>query len=168
MGSIISSEKTAAAAGTVGELRRDPMAMLPFCGYNMGDYWGHWLEMGRRKGAQLPRIFYVNWFRKGAKGEFLWPGFGENSRVLKWVHDRCSEKVCGLETPIGVLPGPRELDLTGLDVGDAALETLTTVDVEGWLSEIPKIREFYKGFGTHLPAELVAELDNLEARLRAA
>ncbi len=150
MGSIISSEKTAAAAGTVGELRRDPMAMLPFCGYNMGDYWGHWLEMGRRKGAQLPRIFYVNWFRKGAKGEFLWPGFGENSRVLKWIHDRCSGKVCGLETPIGILPGPRELDLTGLDVSKAALETLTTVDVEGWLSEIPKIRKFYEGFGTHI------------------
>ena len=168
LGSIISSEKTAAAAGTVGELRRDPMAMLPFCGYNMGDYWKHWLEMGQKKGAQLPRIFYVNWFRKGDEGEFLWPGFGENSRVLKWVHERCDEKVCGVETPIGILPGPSELDLDGLDIGEAALETLTSVDVEGWLSEIPKVREFYARFGDHLPDDLVAELDKLEERLRAA
>ncbi|HEB88189.1 MAG TPA: phosphoenolpyruvate carboxykinase (GTP), partial [Deltaproteobacteria bacterium] len=168
LGSIISSEKTAAAAGTVGELRRDPMAMLPFCGYNMADYWSHWLEIGRREGARLPRIFYVNWFRKGDEGEFLWPGFGENSRVLKWIHDRCGEKVCGVETPIGVLPGRGELDLEGLEIGDAALETLTTVDVEGWLSEIPKIRDDYARFGKHMPAELVAELDKLEARLRAA
>ncbi len=166
LGSIISSEKTAAAAGTVGELRRDPMAMLPFCGYNMGDYWNHWLEMGQRKGAQLPRIFYVNWFRKGDEGEFLWPGFGENSRVLKWVHERCDEKVSGIETPIGILPGPRELDLDGLEIDEAALETLTSVDVEGWLSEIPKVREFYAGFGDHLPEGLVAELDRLEVRLR--
>ena len=168
LGSIISSEKTAAAAGTVGELRRDPMAMLPFCGYNMGDYWSHWLEIGRREGARLPRIFYVNWFRKGDQGEFLWPGFGENSRVLKWVHDRCGEKVCGVETPIGVLPGRSELDLDGLEIGDDAFETLTTVDVEGWLSEIPKIRDYYAQFGKHMPAELVAELDKLEARLRAS
>jgi phosphoenolpyruvate carboxykinase (GTP) len=142
------------------------MAMLPFCGYNMGDYWNHWLEMGRKEGAQLPRIFYVNWFRKGDQGEFLWPGFGENSRVLKWVHERCDEKVCGVDTPIGILPGPRELDLDGLEIGEAALETLTSVDVDGWLSEIPKVREFYKDFGEHLPEGLVAELDKLEARLR--
>ncbi|HIF93459.1 MAG: phosphoenolpyruvate carboxykinase (GTP) [Myxococcales bacterium] len=168
LGSIISSEKTAAAAGTVGELRRDPMAMLPFCGYNMGDYWNHWLEMSQKEGAQLPRIFYVNWFRKGDEGEFLWPGFGENSRVLKWVHERCSGKVCGVETPIGVLPATDELDLLGLDIPPAALETLTTVDIKGWLSEIPKVREFYVGFGDHLPEDLVVELDRLEARLRAA
>jgi phosphoenolpyruvate carboxykinase (GTP) len=168
LGSIISSEKTAAAAGTVGELRRDPMAMLPFCGYNMGDYWNHWLSIGREEGAKLPRIYYVNWFRKGDDGHFLWPGFGENSRVLKWVHERCGEKVSGVETPIGVLPGPRELDLTGLEISDSDFETLTTVDVGGWLSEIPKIREFYAGFGEHLPADLVAELDKLEARLRNA
>ncbi|MFP6655413.1 MAG: phosphoenolpyruvate carboxykinase (GTP) [Myxococcota bacterium] len=167
LGSIISSEKTAAAAGTVGELRRDPMAMLPFCGYNMGDYWNHWLEMGRREGAQLPRIFYVNWFRKGDEGQFLWPGFGENSRVLKWVHERCDDKVSGVETPIGVLPRPEELDLDGLDLDAAALGTLTSVDVDGWLSEIPKIREFYAGFGDHLPEALVTELDTLEERLRA-
>jgi len=166
LGSIISSEKTAAAAGTVGELRRDPMAMLPFCGYNMGDYWNHWLEIGRKQGAQLPRIFYVNWFRKGDEGEFLWPGFGENSRVLKWVHERCDEKVCGIETPIGVLPGPGEIDLDGLEIDEAALETLRSVDLEGWLLEIPKIREFYATFGDHLPEGLAIELDQFEARLR--
>jgi phosphoenolpyruvate carboxykinase (GTP) len=168
LGSIISSEKTAAAAGTVGELRRDPMAMLPFCGYNMGDYWKHWLEIGQRKDAQLPRIFYVNWFRKGEAGEFIWPGFGENSRVLKWVFERCAEKVCGVETPIGILPGERELDLEGLDLSESNYNTLTTVDIKGWLSEIPKIRDFYADFGDHMPAELISELDKLEASLRAA
>jgi phosphoenolpyruvate carboxykinase (GTP) len=168
LGSIISSEKTAAAAGTVGELRRDPMAMLPFCGYNMADYWAHWLSIGEREGARLPRIFYVNWFRKGADGSFLWPGFGENSRVLKWVYQRCAEKVCGVETPIGVLPGEGELDLQGLDVGPEALEALTRVEVEGWLSEIPKIRDFYAGFGERMPAELLSELEGLEARLKRA
>ena len=167
LGSIISSEKTAAAAGTVGELRRDPMAMLPFCGYNMADYWKHWLEMGRREGAQLPRIFYVNWFRKGDDGSFLWPGFGDNSRVLKWIYERCAEKVVGVETPIGVLPGPGELDLEGLDISASAFATLTSVDIPGWLSEIPKIREFYARFGDHMPQELIAELDALEGRLKA-
>jgi phosphoenolpyruvate carboxykinase (GTP) len=166
LGSIISSEKTAAAAGKVGELRRDPMAMLPFCGYNMADYWGHWLEIGRREGARLPRVYYVNWFRKGDDGRFLWPGFGENGRVLKWVHERCSEKVSGRSTPIGVVPGPRELDLSGLELDAGAIETLTTVDREGWLSEIPKIREFYARFGDRLPEALAAELDALEAGLR--
>ena len=144
------------------------MAMLPFCGYNMGDYWNHWLEIGQHEGAQLPRIFYVNWFRKGNEGEFLWPGFGENGRVLKWIHERCSGKVSGQETAIGVLPGPQELDLDGLELDPGALETLTTVDVEGWLSEIPKIREFYGRFGNRMPAELLKELDNLEARLKAS
>jgi len=132
----------------------------------MGDYWNHWLEMGRREGANLPRVFYVNWFRKGDEGEFLWPGFGENGRVLKWIHERCSGKVCGKQTAIGILPGAEELDLTGLDIDSAALETLTSVDVEGWLSEIPKIREFYATFGDRMPADLVAELDRLEAKLR--
>jgi phosphoenolpyruvate carboxykinase (GTP) len=168
LGSIISSEKTAAAAGTVGELRRDPMAMLPFCGYNMADYWSHWLEIGRRQGAELPRIFYVNWFRKGEDGSFLWPGFGENSRVLKWVYERCAEKVRGVETAIGVLPGKGELDLAGLDLSSSALETLTSVDTEGWLSEIPKIRDFYARFGDRMPDALWAELDALEKRLQGA
>ena len=168
VGSSVSSEQTAAAEGTVGALRRDPFAMLPFCGYNMADYWSHWLEMGRKDGAQLPRIFYVNWFRKGDDGSFLWPGFGENSRVLKWVYERCAEKVSGIETPIGVLPGEGELDLDGLDISAEQLETLTSVDVAGWLSEIPKIREFYAGFGDHMPEELLSELDALEGRLKAA
>lgn len=168
LGSIISSEKTAAAAGTVGELRRDPMAMLPFCGYNMADYFSHWLSIGKKEGAQLPRIFYVNWFRKDDDGKFLWPGFGDNSRVLKWVYQRCAEKVSGVESPIGVLPGAGELDLEGLDISADALETLTTVDLDGWLSEIPKIREFYADFGDHMPAGLEDELDALEKRLEAA
>jgi phosphoenolpyruvate carboxykinase (GTP) len=168
LGSIISSEKTAAAVGTVGELRRDPMAMLPFCGYNMADYWAHWLRIGERKGAQLPRIFYVNWFRKGDRGEFLWPGYRENSRVLKWIHDRCAEKISGVETAIGILPAEGELDLSGLSIDKAALEALTWVDAPGWLSEIPKIRDFYAKFGERVPKALRAELDALEARLRGA
>jgi len=168
LGSIISSEKTAAAAGTVGELRRDPMAMLPFCGYHMADYWSHWLEIGRRAGAQLPRIFYVNWFRKDDEGSFLWPGFGENSRVLKWIHQRCAEKISGIESPIGILPKSGELDLDGLEIDDSALTTLTQVDVEGWLGEIPRIREHYAKFGERLPTDLRAELDGLEARLLEA
>jgi len=166
LGSIISSEKTAAANGTVGELRRDPMAMLPFCGYNMADYWAHWLSIGERRGAQLPRIFYVNWFRKGQQGEFLWPGYGENSRVLKWIHERCSEKIRGRETAIGVLPAEGELDLSGLSIDKAALETLLSVDHAGWLGEVPKIRAFYAEFGERVPKGLLDELDALEARLR--
>jgi phosphoenolpyruvate carboxykinase (GTP) len=168
LGSIISSEKTAAAAGKVGELRRDPMAMLPFCGYNMADYWGHWLEIGKRAGAQLPRIYYVNWFRKSADGDFLWPGFGDNGRVLKWIFERCVGKLDGTETPIGIVPAPGELDLSGLAIGEDDLAELTAVDVDGWLAEIPLIREFYEQFGSHMPKALIAELDQLEARLRAA
>jgi len=167
LGSIISSEKTAAAAGKVGELRRDPMAMLPFCGYNMADYWAHWLAIGRSKGAKLPRIFYVNWFRK-QDGRFLWPGFGENSRVLKWVFERCAGKAAGRETPIGTMPRPRDLELWGLTLPAGDLEALLSVDAEGWLHEIPLIREYYAQFGMKLPAALVHELDQLEERLRQA
>jgi phosphoenolpyruvate carboxykinase (GTP) len=166
LGSIISSEKTAAAAGKVGELRRDPMAMLPFCGYNMGDYWAHWLAIGRAKGAQLPRIFYVNWFRKEG-GRFLWPGFGENVRVLKWVFERCAGRAAGRETPIGTVPTPADLDLWGLDLPAGDLERLLAVDREGWLHEIPLIREYYAQFGVKLPSELAAELDRLERGLRS-
>jgi phosphoenolpyruvate carboxykinase (GTP) len=168
LGSIISSEKTAAANGVVGELRRDPMAMLPFCGYNMADYWGHWLSIGERAGAQLPRIFYVNWFRKGERGEFLWPGYGENSRVLKWIHERCAEKIGGRETAIGILPAEGELDLEGLAVDKAALAKLIEVDHDAWLTEIPKIRAFYAEFGDRVPKALLEELGRLEARLRGA
>ncbi len=167
LGSIISSEKTAAAAGKIGELRRDPMAMLPFCGYNMADYWAHWLEMGAREGAQLPRIYYVNWFRKSSGGDFLWPGFGDNGRVLKWVFERCAGKTDGLETPIGVVPAPGELDLDGLALDEEDVKELLEVDVDGWLAEIPLIREYYQQFGVRLPATLSSELDALEARLRS-
>jgi phosphoenolpyruvate carboxykinase (GTP) len=168
LGSIISSEKTAAAAGKVGELRRDPMAMLPFCGYNMADYWSHWLRIGEHSGAQLPRIYYVNWFRKGSGGDFLWPGFGDNGRVLKWVFERCAGKVEGQETAIGTIPAEGELDLQGLAIDEEDLRELLAVDAAGWLAEIPLIREYYQQFGKRLPQELEKELDQLEARLRAA
>ncbi len=168
LGSIISSEKTAAAAGKVGELRRDPMAMLPFCGYNMADYWGYWLAIGRRAGAQLPKIYYVNWFRKSAGGDFLWPGFGENGRVLKWIFERCEGTAKSIETPIGNLPAENALDLSGLDemVRDD-LNELLRVDVEGWLAELPLIVEYYARFGDHLPKELRDELSGMKDRLEA-
>ncbi len=168
LGSIMGSEKTAAAAGTVGELRRDPMAMLPFCGYNMADYWAHWLRIGERAGAQLPKIYCVNWFRKSAGGDFLWPGFGENSRVLKWVFERCEGDVKAVETPIGNLPKERDLDLSDLGITADAREDLLGVDVEGWTAEIPGIRAHYDQFGDRLPRELRDELAALEERLEAA
>ncbi len=168
LGSIISSETTAAAAGRVGALRRDPMAMLPFCGYNMADYWGHWLRVGEREGARLPRIYYVNWFRKNAAGEFLWPGYGENGRVLKWVFERCAGKAEGRETPIGIVPGEGDLDLGGLDLDRDHVAELLSVETDGWLAEVPLIRDFYAQFGEKLPAQLCAQLDQLEQRLRSA
>ena len=168
LGSIMSSEKTAAAAGKVGALRRDPMAMLPFCGYNMADYWGHWLEVGRRAGAKLPEIFYVNWFRKNEGGDFLWPGFGDNGRVLKWVFERVTGKAEARETPIGAVPAAGDLDLTGLALDDADVDELLAVDIEGWLAEIPLIRDYYASYGNKIPAALLEELDALEARLQAA
>ena len=167
IGSIASSERTAAAAGTVGELRRDPMAMLPFCGYNMGDYFTHWLEMGKSTDtSKLPKIFYVNWFRKDADGGWLWPGFGENSRVLKWIVERVSGKGEAVKTPIGYLPVPDAIDISGLDVTAAQMEELLDVDVEEWLNEIESIREHYERFGAKLPKALSDELAALEARLR--
>ena len=167
-GSIIGSEKTAAAAGTIGELRRDPMAMLPFCGYNMADYWAHWLAIGRRPGAQLPRIFWVNWFRKGPNGEFLWPGYGENSRVLKWICERLEGEVKGIDSPIGILPSEAELETRGLDIDPEDLAVLLGADLKGWLAEIPMIREYYAQYGNRLPPELAKELDALEQRLLVA
>jgi phosphoenolpyruvate carboxykinase (GTP) len=167
IGSIASSERTAAAAGTVGELRRDPMAMLPFCGYNMGDYFAHWLEMGKNTDAsKLPKIFYVNWFRKDADGGWLWPGFGENSRVLKWIVERVSGKGQAVETPIGYLPASGAIDTNGLDVTDEQIAELLNVDVEEWLNEIESIREHYARFEETLPEALSDELAALEARLR--
>jgi phosphoenolpyruvate carboxykinase (GTP) len=168
LGSIMASETTAAAAGAVGKLRRDPFAMLPFCGYHMGDYFAHWLEIGRREGAQLPKIFYVNWFRKDAGGRWLWPGFGENSRVLAWVFERCAGRAEARETPIGLLPAEGALPLDGLDISEDDLAELFRVDVEDWKGELPSIHEHYGQFGDHLPQALRDQLAALEARLNAA
>ncbi len=168
LGSVQASETTAAAAGSVGVLRIDPMAMLPFCGYNMGDYFQHWLDMEKHPGAKLPKIFYVNWFRKSDDGRFLWPGFGDNSRVLKWVFQRCEGTVGANETPIGLLPAPADLDLAGLDLDPDDLDDLLTPDIPGALADIPAYRAHYAKFGDAIPAPLTAELDALEARLRAA
>ncbi len=169
LASIMSSETTAAAAGAVGKLRFDPMAMLPFCGYNMADYFAHWLELGRREGAKLPKIFYVNWFRKDDDGKFLWPGFGENSRVLAWVFRRCECSAEAVETVIGLVPavGRDGLDVDGLDVDAAAMERLLAVDPEGWALQLPQMREHYAKFGDQLPAELRAQFDALVAALGA-
>ena len=168
LGSVMGSEKTAAAAGAVGALRRDPMAMLPFCGYNMADYWAHWLSMGEQKGAKLPRIYMVNWFRKSEGGDFLWPGYGENSRVLQWIFGRCEGTAKAIETPIGNVPTEDGIDVTGLDVSSEDMAELTRVDVAGWLDELPGIRDYYAEFGDHVPAALHEELAALEERLRAA
>ncbi|MBI4964939.1 MAG: phosphoenolpyruvate carboxykinase (GTP) [Desulfomonile tiedjei] len=169
LGSIISSETTAAAAGKVGQLRRDPMAMLPFCGYHMGDYFAHWLRIGAGADPnKLPRIYYVNWFRQNAKGEFLWPGYGENSRVLEWIFERVNGGDKSIDTPIGRLPAPGTLDLDDLNLSQEALEELLNVDVEGWLAEIPSIKEHYAKFGDRLPQGLRDELAKLEERLLKA
>ena len=166
LASIMSSQKTAAAAGQVGELRRDPMAMLPFCGYHMGDYFAHWLKMGQATDAEkLPGIYYVNWFRKGADGGYLWPGFGENCRVLKWIFERTTGKDHVVESPIGGLPADGEIDTSGLDVSEADMSALLGVNVHGWLDEIPSIRQHYARFGSRLPGKLREELDALEERL---
>jgi phosphoenolpyruvate carboxykinase (GTP) len=166
LGSIMSSEKTAAAAGTVGELRFDPFAMLPFCGYNMGDYFGHWLEIGRATDAsKLPKLFWVNWFRKGEDGSFLWPGFGDNSRVLKWVIERVCGEGDASDTPIGRVPTTAGIDTSGLDIDPATTAKLLAVDAEAWRQEIPQIEAHYEHIGDHLPAELRDELRELEKRL---
>jgi phosphoenolpyruvate carboxykinase (GTP) len=165
LAATMSSEKTAAAAGAVGELRFDPFAMLPFCGYNMGDYFAHWLEIGERNGAKLPKIFCVNWFRKNADGEFLWPGYGENSRVLAWIFRRCDHDTVAVRTPIGLVPAPDELDLTGLDLAPGALEELLEVDRDAARAELLQIREHLTQFGERLPPEFHRQLTQSEARL---
>ncbi|MEV0423753.1 phosphoenolpyruvate carboxykinase (GTP) [Streptosporangium canum] len=162
-GANIASEKTAAAEGKVGELRRDPFAMLPFCGYNMGDYFAHWIKVGRREDVRLPRIYYVNWFRKNDDGAFIWPGFGENSRVLKWVVDRLNGEAEAVRTPIGLLPA--ELDTDGLDISDEDLRTLLSVDREVWKEEASLIPAFFETFGDHFPKELWEEYEALVDRL---
>jgi len=165
MGATQSSETTAAVIGEVGKLRRDPFAMLPFCGYNMGDYFAHWLQMGDRLGDKAPRIFYVNWFRKAPDGRWLWPGYGENSRVLAWMCQRVDGKAGAVETPIGLLPRPEDLDLRGLDVPPEDLRELLRVDVDAWRAEIPDIERHFAQFGDRLPRRLREQLRQLQARL---
>src|SRR5262245_28783505 len=168
MGATLSSETTAAATGAVGVVRRDPMAMLPFIGYDAADYFGHWIQMGKQHDAvKLPRIFYVNWFRRDDDGGFLWPGFGENARVLKWIVERIDGEAEAVETPIGHVPTPDSLDLDGLDLDRDALTDLLGVDVDEWKAELPQITEWFDKFGDKLPAVLWTELDGLKARLGA-
>jgi phosphoenolpyruvate carboxykinase (GTP) len=166
LGSIMASETTAAAAGAVGKLRRDPFAMLPFCGYNMADYFSHWLEIGREADpANLPRLFYVNWFRKGADGAFLWPGYGENSRVLEWVFERCAGRGKAVQTPIGLLPALDGIPRDGLDVSPKAMAELLRVDADEWRNELQSIADHYENLGSRVPTELFDELGRLEKRL---
>ncbi|GGJ93163.1 phosphoenolpyruvate carboxykinase [GTP] [Pilimelia anulata] len=167
-GATLSSETTAAAVGAVGVVRRDPMAMLPFIGYNAGDYFRHWIEMGKGRAGDaslLPRIFYVNWFRRGDEGQFLWPGYGENGRILKWVVERIEGTGGARETPVGYVPTAADLDLAGLDVDPADIEAALRVDPEEWKAELPQINEWFEKFGDKLPAVLWSELDALRARL---
>ncbi|HWI95781.1 MAG TPA: phosphoenolpyruvate carboxykinase (GTP) [Solirubrobacterales bacterium] len=165
LGATMSSEKTAAAAGNVGELRFDPMAMLPFCGYNMADYLAHWIKAGEREGAQLPRIFYVNWFRKDADGKFLWPGFGENSRVLEWVFRRCDDSAEAVETAIGLLPAEGAINTEGLNIDAEAMRELLSVDEDLVRDQLPQVKEHFAQFGDKLPDALAQQLQALEARL---
>ncbi|MGH9264611.1 MAG: phosphoenolpyruvate carboxykinase (GTP) [Acidimicrobiales bacterium] len=166
MGSIMASETTAAQAGAVGKLRRDPFAMLPFCGYNMGDYLGQWLHIGASADPKkLPRLYYVNWFRKSPEGKWLWPGFGENSRVLAWIFDRVAGKADAVETPVGLVPAEGGIDTEGLDVAPDDMAELLRVDAEEWRAEIPSIEEHYANLGERLPVELRDELNALEKRL---
>jgi phosphoenolpyruvate carboxykinase (GTP) len=167
MGSSCSSEMTAAAAGTVGKLRHDPFAMLPFCGYNMADYFAHWIKTGKtHDAAKLPRIFYVNWFRKDENGKFMWPGYGDNIRAIKWAIERVNGDVKAVDAPIGRLPETDSFDISGLDMNRITLEKLFTVDKEQGIAELEEMREYYKIFGDKLPAELTAEIDKAEERYR--
>jgi phosphoenolpyruvate carboxykinase (GTP) len=168
VGATMASETTAASAGAVGNLRRDPFAMVPFCGYHMGDYFAHWLALGASADqSKLPRIFQINWFRKGADNRFLWPGYGENSRVLAWIAERCEGTAGAVESPIGLLPAPGSLPVENLELSPAALESLLSVDVAGWQSELPRIADHLATFGDRLPRELNAQLEDLRSRLAA-
>lgn len=168
IGSIVSSEKTAAASGNHGEIRHDPFAMLPFCGYNMGDYFNHWLSLGNKSEPdKLPKIFYVNWFRKNEQGRFLWPGFGENIRVLKWIFKRTdNDETIAVKTPIGYLPAKNSIDLIGLDMLKKDLQDLLSINVKQWRKEVDEVKEYYKLFGSHLPQALKSELEALSERLK--
>lgn len=166
-GASVSSEMTAAAKGVVGKLRHDPFAMLPFCGYNMGDYFAHWLKMGEgKKGPHLPRIYHVNWFRKDASGKFLWPGFGENARVLKWIFERTEGDSPATLTPIGYVPTKESLDLSGLSIADAALQELLSVDTEAWKEEAKELASYFSLFGSHLPDGIRDQLNALRDRFQ--
>ncbi|WP_068467203.1 phosphoenolpyruvate carboxykinase (GTP) [Candidatus Protochlamydia phocaeensis] len=167
LGSMISSETTAAATGEVGKLRHDPFAMLPFCGYNMGDYFAHWLSIGEKSDAsKLPRIYYVNWFRKGADGQYLWPGFGENSRVLKWIFERTSGKEHAVHTPIGILPAEGAIDTTSLNIKPQDMQQLLIVDNQAWMKESEELEHYYALFGDRLPDGVRQELNDLKERLK--
>ena len=160
----MASETTAAAAGALGVVRRDPMAMRPFVGYNMGDYWKHWLDMGKII-PNAPLIFHVNWFRTDDEGNFIWPGFGDNMRVLEWILARCEGKVDAVETAIGYVPKPEDINIEGLDLSLDTLKDLLSVDTESWKADIANIKDFYNMVGDHVPAEMWEELAALEARL---
>jgi phosphoenolpyruvate carboxykinase (GTP) len=169
LGATMSSEMTAAAAGGLGQLRFDPFAMLPFCGYNMADYFAHWLDIGKTEGAELPKIFYVNWFRKDPiSGRFLWPGFGENSRVLKWVFERCAGTADAVDGPLGLIPTEGAIDTTGLDMSDDDLVAVLDVDLDALREQLPQMKEFLAKFGDDLPDEIASQLEALEGRLAAA
>lgn len=165
LGATSASEPTAAALDVKSKIRRDPFAMLPFCGYNMGDYWSHWFEMGDKLGNNAPKIFYVNWFRKTADGKWLWPGFGENSRVLKWMCERVEGKAGAIETPVGLMPSKNDLDLQGLNIKDSEIAELLSVDTGKWRAEIPEIEEFIAGFGKRLPSRMKMQLEKIKKRL---
>ena len=165
VGATMASETTAAAAGAVGVVRRDPMAMKPFVGYNMATYWGHWLEMGKKLGDKAPKIFHVNWFRKDDEGHFMWPGFGDNMRVLLWILNRCAGKVDAVESEIGYLPKPEDIDLTGLEDENVDIKGLLTIDKQVWLEDVANIEEYFAQFGDKLPKEMADELAKLKANL---
>jgi phosphoenolpyruvate carboxykinase (GTP) len=165
MGATAASEATAAALDVKGNIRRDPMAMLPFCGYNIGDYWQHWFNMGDKLGAKAPKIFYTNWFRKSPDGKWLWPGFGENARVLKWMCERVEGKVGAVETPIGYVPKASDLDVSGLKISEAEVAELLRIDVDGWKGELPEIEAYLDTVGARLPARMKAQLAGLKRRV---
>lgn len=165
----MASETTAAAAGAVGVVRRDPMAMKPFVGYNMADYWGHWLEMGKKLGDKAPKIFHVNWFRRDENDNFMWPGFGDNMRVLLWILDRCANKVDAVETAIGYVPKPEDIDITGLEDENIDMKALLEIDNAEWIKDIENpetgIEQYFAQFGSRLPKEMADELAKLKANL---
>ena len=156
VGAGVASETTAAATGAVGVTRRDPMAMKPFCGYNFGDYWQHWLSFGKRS-QRLPAVFHVNWFRQDEQGRFLWPGFGDNLRVLRWIIDRCAGRVSARETAIGFLPNPGDIDVQGVELIPGAMSALLDVESTHWRAEMASVESYLQEYGAHLPAELLAE-----------